>query len=205
MGTDKRIAVYLRVSTQDQSTELQRREIEAYLKARGWHQVTIYEDKLSGTHGNRIQFKCLMSDVRQRHIDLVICWKLDRLFRSLKDLISTLQEFSDLGVEFISLKDNIDLTTSAGRLMLHILGAFGEFEAALIKERVMAGLCAAKAKGKRLGRPKTRDDIKIVSLRAQGVSLRQIAAKLNTSVGAVQRALRVSKTPKSAVGKAQEF
>src|SRR5258708_1137164 len=125
----KRVAVYLRVSTQDQSTALQQQEIESYLIARGWTQTSYYEDKLTGTHGNRPQLKNLMSDVRQRQVDLVICWKLDRLFRSLKDLISTLQEFSELGVEFISLKDNIDLTTSAGRLMLHILGAFGEFEA----------------------------------------------------------------------------
>ena len=124
MNTSKRIGIYLRVSTQDQATELQRNEIQKFLDARGWTTTFIYEDKATGTNGNRTAFKKLMADARQRKVDVVICWKLDRLFRSLKDLISTLQEFNELGIDFISLKDNIDLTTSAGRLMLRIIGAF---------------------------------------------------------------------------------
>jgi DNA invertase Pin-like site-specific DNA recombinase len=111
----KRIALYLRVSTQDQSTELQYGELLKYIEARGLPAPTIYQDKSTGTNGNRPAFKQLMTDIRLRKVDLVICWKLDRLFRSLKDLIATLQEYNELGVEFISLKDNIDMTTSAGR------------------------------------------------------------------------------------------
>jgi DNA invertase Pin-like site-specific DNA recombinase len=170
MKSIARVALYLRVSTQDQSTELQSNELLKYIEARGLPDPIIYQDKSTGTNGNRPAFKQLMADIRQRKVDLVICWKLDRLFRSLKDLIATLQEWNELGVEFISLKDNIDLTTSAGRLMLHIIGAFGEFEASLIRERVRAGLANAKAHGKRLGRPPTIDAVHVRKLRAAGLS-----------------------------------
>ena len=125
----------------------------------------------------------------------MLAWKLDRLFRSLKDLVITLQDLSELGVDFISLKDNIDMTTSSGRLLTHLLGAFAEFEASLIRERVKAGLAHAKSKGQRLGRPKVRDDTRIEELRAQGLSIQAIADRLGVSKAAVQRALTaVSKT-----------
>jgi len=196
MEVDKKIGIYVRVSTSDQSTDLQEREVLAYVKARGWSQITVYEDKLSGTHDNRPMLKKLLSDARQRKLDVVICWKLDRLFRSLKGLILTLQEFQELGVAFISLRDNLDLTTATGRLMAHILGAFGEFEASVIRERVVAGLANAKARGRVLGRPRRRDDEKIGVLRSQGLSIRQIARQLGISKGAVQRSLTsVPKTP----------
>ena len=93
----KRVGIYLRVSTLEQSTELQFREIDAYLKARGLHISKIYEDKLSGTTSNRPMLKSLMADARERKLDIVICWKLDRFFRSLKDLVGTLQELTELG------------------------------------------------------------------------------------------------------------
>ena len=189
----KRIALYVRVSTSDQSTELQIRELTQFVQARGWPHPKIYEDKATGTNGNRPQLKQLLSDARQRKLDIVIIWKLDRLFRSLKDLISSLHEFTELGVDFISLKDNIDLTTSSGRLMMHMLGAFAEFEASLIKERVKAGLRNAKAKGKRLGRPQLRNDDRIIELRAKGKTIRQIAEALNVSKSTV--AFVVSRKP----------
>jgi len=190
MAAQKRIALYVRVSTSDQSTELQLRELIQFVQARGWPEPKIYEDKATGTNGNRPQLKQLLLDARQRRIDVVIIWKLDRLFRSLKDLISTLQELNELGVDFISLKDNIDLTTSSGRLMMHMLGAFAEFEASLIRERVRAGLRNAKAKGKKLGRPKKRNDEYICFLSKQGLSSRKIAEKINMCPTVVQRSLR---------------
>jgi DNA invertase Pin-like site-specific DNA recombinase len=193
MAPGKRIAVYVRVSTSDQSTELQIRELSQFIHARGWDSFKVYEDKATGTNGNRPHLKQLLLDARQRKLDIVIIWKLDRLFRSLKDLITTLQEFTELGVDFISLKDNIDLTTSSGRLMMHMLGAFAEFEASLIKERVRAGLRNAKAKGKRLGRPQRRNDSQIIELRAQGKTVRQIAQSLNLSKSTV--AFVVSRKP----------
>lgn len=193
-----RIACYCRVSTLDQSVDLQKREILEYVRARGWSDVAFYEDQATGTTTNRPQFRRLIDDARSRRIDLVICWKMDRMARSLKDLVNTLQEFTDLGVSFIALRDNIDLTTSAGKLMANIIGAFAEFEVNLIRERVRSGLANAKAKGKRLGRPKSRNDAEIIQLRAQGMSIRQIAKQLNISKGAVQRSLgAVPKTHKN--------
>ncbi len=186
----KRIAIYVRTSTIDQNTELQKRELQEYLKLRpDWLLVKIYEDHASGTNGQRLQLQELLKDCRHRKVDVVLCWKLDRFFRSLKMLLNTLQELDEIGVKFISLKDQIDFTTSAGRLMFHMIGAFGEFEAALIKERVNAGIANAKAKGKVFGRPKNRDDRKIIEFRATGMSISKIAKALNISTGSVQAAL----------------
>lgn len=189
----ERIAVYLRVSTQDQSTELQKREILQYVQSRGWGPPQIYEDKATGTNANRPMLKALLGDCRERKVDVVIAWKLDRFFRSLKDLVTTLQELTELGIDFISLKDHIDLSTSSGRLMMHMLGAFAEFEASLIRERVRAGLRNARAKGKVLGRPKERDDDRIHLLRYQGVSIKQIARELGIAKSTVQDSLRAGK------------
>lgn len=196
MEAKKRVAVYLRVSTHEQSTDLQMNDLIQFVEARGWKVFKVYEDSASGTNSNRPALKQLLSDVKHRKVDVVLCWKLDRFFRSLKDLLVTLQELSDLGVEFVALKDAIDQTTSSGRLMTHLLAAFAEFEASLIRTRVKAGLYAAKRKGRRLGRPKQRDDTQIHSLRAQGLSHRAIAQRLGISKGSVQKALAVGpKTP----------
>lgn len=194
MSKQKRVGAYLRVSTNDQSTEMQRREIEQYLAARGWESVSFYEDKATGTTAERPMLKELLRDARSRKIDVVIVWKLDRFFRSLKGLVLTLQEFSELGIDFVSLKDGIDLSTSAGRLMTHIIGAFAEFEASVIRERVRAGLANAKAKGKTLGRPKNRNDAQIHALHVQGLSLRKIARQLNISLGSVTSSIAVLKS-----------
>jgi len=189
------IGCYLRVSSDSQSTDMQRRELDEYAKARGWKAVRYYEDKaMTGTNANRPMLQQLLSDVHRRKIEIVLIWKLDRLFRSLRDLVNTLQLFSELGVSLISFKENIDMSSSSGRLLVHLLGAFSEFEASLIRERVRAGLRNAKAKGKRLGRPKKRDDEKIIALRKRGLSIRQISKELCISIGAIQRCLAVSKT-----------
>ena len=188
----KRVAIYVRVSTQDQSCELQQRDISNYVASRGWVVECIYEDKATGTNGNRAGLKEMMVAVRRRQVDVVICWKLDRLFRSLKDIVGTLQEFNELGVEFVSLRDNVDLTTSSGRLMFHIIGAFGEFEASLIRERVRAGIKNAKEKGIRFGRPRLNMEVKIRELRAFGKSYRAIQKELNVSSGTVRRALQIA-------------
>lgn len=187
---DKRIGVYLRVSTVGQSTELQRKEIENYLIARGWLSWTIYEDKLTGTTSQRPALKHMMKDAKERKLDLIICWKMDRLFRSLKDLVTTLQELSEYGVEFVSLKDQIDLTTASGRLMTHLLAAFAEFEASLIRERVCAGLANAKRNGVVLGRPTVINKNEVVRLKGQGLSLSEIAAQINSTKSAVSKTLK---------------
>ena len=186
----QRVAIYLRVSTVGQSCDLQRSEIESYLRTRGWLAWRFYEDKQTGTNGNRPALKQMMTDARARKLDFIVVWKLDRMYRSLKDLVTTLQELEELKVTFISLKDSIYMTSASGRLMTHLLAAFAEFEATLIKERVIAGLANAKRKGIRLGRPQivNADDVRL--LHASGLSLGQIAKRLSISKSAVHKTIR---------------
>lgn len=195
MSKPMRAGIYLRVSTQDQSTDMQLADIQEFAMLRGWTVIGIYEDKATGTNAQRPQLKRLMQDARARKFDIIIAWKLDRFFRSLKDLVLTLEELENLSVQFVSLKDQIDLTTAAGRLLMQIIGAMAEFEASLIQERVRAGLAAAKAKGVQLGRPsKGVDQKQVLSLRNQGKTFRQIAELLGVSPGTIHALTSVQKT-----------
>jgi DNA invertase Pin-like site-specific DNA recombinase len=142
----------------------------------------------------------MLTDSRDGKIDVIVCWKLDRLFRSLKDLMNTLQELTDLHVEFVALKDNIDLTTNTGRLLTHILGAFAEFEASIIRSRVNAGLAEAKRKGIKLGRRKTRPCALIQELRKNGYSYRRIADLAGCSISTVWEEIKSNE-----FGKPQEL
>lgn len=184
-----RIAIYLRCSTQEQSTDLQRIEIQRLADQRGWTDLTFFEDKASGTSTKRPQFAALLTGARKGLLDVIIVWRLDRFARSLKDLVTTLHELSELNVAFVSVRDQIDLTTSTGRLMLHLLGAFSQFEADLIRDRVRAGLMAARAKGRRLGRPRSISAGDVHRLRRDGLSIREIASRLKVSKSAVHKTL----------------
>lgn len=171
-------AIYLRVSTNEQSTESQWGEIKSYLESKGYINYKIYEDKATGTNGNRPKLKELLLDCKSGQIERVVCYKLDRFFRSLKDLVNTLQQLDELKITFIALRDNIDLSTASGRLMMHMIGAFAEFEASLIRERVKSGLKAAVARGVILG-PKRKHEPTLARLmRKQGHSIREIGKKL---------------------------
>lgn len=187
------IAVYLRVSTNDkgQDTAMQLREIEAFLKAKNLTEFKIYEDKgFSGTKANRPALNQLMKDCRVGKISEVICWKLDRLFRSLKHLMNTLAEFETHSVKFVALKDGIDLSTASGRLMMQMIGAFAEFEASVIKERVIAGIENAKAKGICLGRPMARGAHVMAKLRSEGLSIRAIAQQMELPKSTIHNGLK---------------
>lgn len=186
---------YCRVSTTDQSTSIQKDDLKAYAKARGWELLKVYEDKLTGTNSNRPDLKKLMADARQRKFDIIVCWKLDRFFRSLRDIVNTLHELEQLGIQFVSFKDNIDLTTSSGRLMVHLIAAFAEFEASLIKERVTAGVRRKISKTGSWGRKSNRDDQKISELKLKGLSNRVIAKRLNISEATVRRSLKSASSP----------
>ena len=175
MQKKTRVAIYVRVSTTDQSCELQIQEIKKFLKAKDWQIVHLYEDQATGTNSNRPRLQKMLLDATEDKFDVIVSWKLDRLFRSLKDLINTLQTLNELDIDFVSVKDNLDLSTSTGRLMAHIIGAFAEFEAAIIKERVVAGLNAAKAYGKKLGRPRSRPSDLIRALYNSDHTYAQIA------------------------------
>lgn len=187
-----RTAIYARVSTNGhgQDVSLQTREQRQYIERRGWTLADEYVDSgVSGAKDSRPELNRLMADAKRRKFDVVLVWKLDRFGRSLKHLINALAEFEALGIAFISLTDNLDLSTPSGRLMFQIIGAMAEFERGLIQERVKAGMRNAAAKGKAIGRPKANvDALQIARLRDSGASLRTIAAELGVSLGTIHSA-----------------
>lgn len=190
VGSMKRTALYIRVSSVDQNPEMQLRELEAFIAARGWALHKVYQDTLTGTNSERPALKSLLEDARKRRFDIVLSWKIDRFFRSLRDLVVTLQELNDLGVSFVSYNDPaIDMSIPSGRLMIHIIGAFAEFEASLIKMRVRAGIANARTKGKHLGRPQQIDRVRVLALRQQGLSLRAIALEVGATKAGVSKIL----------------
>lgn len=189
-----RVAIYARVSTGEQSTDSQLHELRAYTEHRGFHVTREYVDQVSGDVRRRRrapEFEALMADARRRRFDCVLVWKYDRFARTLGALIAALQEFRDVGVDFISHTQAIDTTTPMGRLFFHVIGSFAEFEREVIVERVKAGLANARAKGKRLGRP-VRDPgaaARVAALRGDGMSLRAIAVAEGLSASGVRKML----------------
>jgi len=187
-----RVALYARVCTlNNQDPEMQLSELREYAAHRGWQIVEEFTNQgVSGCKESRPALNRLMADACRRRFDAILVWKIDRFGRSLKHLVNALAELAALGVAFISLRDNLDLSTPSGRLMFQIIGAMAEFERALIQERVRAGLRNARSKGKKLGRPRvTVDASKIASLRAQGRSWGEIVEEMGIGNGTAQRAL----------------
>jgi len=177
-----KIAVYGRVSTNKQECETQLVDLREYAAQRGFEIVEEYVDRLTGTKDSRPALNRLMLDAKQRKFDAVLVWKLDRWGRSLQHLVNSLAELQALGVQFISFRDGLDLTTPAGRLQFHIIAAMAEFERSLIVERTKAGLRRARREGKTLGRPTAEVDLaKVRKLQSAGLSLRAIAAKVGWS------------------------
>ncbi|MGB8989945.1 MAG: recombinase family protein [Candidatus Sulfotelmatobacter sp.] len=186
----KRVALYARVSTSNgqQDPEMQLRELREYAKHRELIIVDEYIDRMTGSKDSRPALNRLMADASRRKFDGVLVWKLDRFGRSLRHLVNAIAELEALGVAFISFRDNLDLTTPSGRLMFQIIGAMAEFERALIQERVRAGLRNARAKGKKLGRPRAIVNIEeIAELREQGLSWARITNQTGASKGTAQR------------------
>ena len=178
-----RIATYSRVSTLNQDTDMQTRELREYCARRDWDLVHEYVDEgVSGAKESRPALNSLMLDARKRRFDAIAVWKFDRMARSVTHLLRVLEEFRSLGIEFISLSESIDTSTPTGKMVFTVLGAVAELERSLISERVRAGLRNARAKGKTLGRPKcdvSRSEIQ--RLRAQGASWRVIGRNLGVS------------------------
>lgn len=176
-----RAAIYARVSTANgQDPTVQTRELEEYCARRGWQVAGTYIDiGISGTKEKRPQLDRLMVDAHRRRFDTVAVWRFDRMARSVSHLLRVLETFNALSVQFVSLSEQLDTTVPAGKMVFTVLGAVAELERSLIVERVKAGLRNAKAKGKRLGRPKvTVDASRIAILRAQGRSWRSIATEM---------------------------
>src|SRR5450755_3616734 len=176
----KRAAIYVRVSTLEQDTDLQETELRQYAESRGWDYI-VYRDKgQSGAKNDRPALNAMLNDLRRRKFDVVVVWALDRLARSLRQLLTIGEECQSLGVDLVSLRQNIDTTLPAGRLTFQILGAVAEFERELLRDRVKAGMAQARRVGKHIGRPARRrlsgaDVEKIRLLRSQGRSVRRIA------------------------------
>ncbi len=182
-------AIYARVSTLDQEPENQLQELRRYVEARGWTAQEFVDHGVSGTKDRRPALDRLIRDAKRRKVDTVVVWRLDRLGRSLKHLVTLLDELQALGVGFVSLGEGIDLQTPAGRLQLHILAALSEFERARIAERVAAGLARAKRQGTKLGRPRVEVSADALAS-VQGLSTRQAAVRLGISASTVRRRLR---------------
>lgn len=198
----KRVALYLRVSTDGQTTSNQQRELHEAAQREGWRVVAVYEDQgISGAKGRdkRPAYSKLLKAVTRREIDLVAAWSVDRLGRSLVDLLSFLQELHAKDVGLYLHQQGIDTTTPAGRAMFQLLGVFAEFERSMIQERVRAGLQRAKAQGKQLGRPKVGPTLEaeVRRLRAQGVGVRKTARLAGVGVSVVQRLGRECDIPTS--------
>jgi DNA invertase Pin-like site-specific DNA recombinase len=185
-------AIYARVSTSNngQDPTMQTREIREYIQRRGWEFAGEYVDiGISGTKEKRPELDRMMQDAHKRKFDSVIVWKFDRFARSVSHLLRALETFNALGVAFVSLSESLDTSTPAGKMVFTVLGAVAELERSLIVERVKAGLRNAKAKGKKLGRPREIvDTAKIAKLRTQGRSWRKIARQMGISARTARRA-----------------
>jgi len=193
----KRVALYLRVSTKGQSVENQRRDLELVAKRSGWRVVEIYKDSgISGAKGRdqRPGFDRLMKDATRRQFDVVAAWSVDRLGRSLQDLVTSLGELHTLGVDLYLHQQAIDTTTPSGKALFQMMGVFAEFERAIIRERVNAGLARAKATGVKLGRKPVGSETerRIRELRATGMGILKIARELGVGTSVVQRVVGVA-------------
>ena len=181
-----RAAIYARVSTigQGQSPEMQVRELREYCERRGWQIAGEYVDAgISGAKDSRPELNRLMADAHRRRFDAVVVWKFDRFARSVSHLLRALETFNALGVGFVSLSEQMDTSTPTGKMVFTVLGAVAELERSLIAERVRAGLRNARAKGKRLGRPRVSlDASRVVRLRAQGCTIRETGPPPKTAV-----------------------
>jgi DNA invertase Pin-like site-specific DNA recombinase len=186
-----RVAIYARVSTKDQSCELQIRDLRAYCAARGFEPAREYIDVgQSGAKEFRPELNKLMEEARKRRFDAIVVWRFDRFARSTKHLLLALEEFRSLGIQFISYQENMDTSSPLGQALFTIVSAVAQLERDLIRERVSAGLRNARANGKKLGRPKSAvGRERILELKAQGRSLRQIAANLGVGYGTVRARL----------------
>ncbi len=187
-----RVALYARVSTTDQSTDSQLLDLRRYVADRGWRTFKEYADNgISGTKDNRPALNELMDDAKKRRFDVLLVWRFDRFARSTKHLILALEEFKNLGIDFVSYQENIDTSSPLGSAIFTIISAVAQLERDIIVERVKAGLRRAKAQGKRLGRPRASIDLeKLHRLHCEGLSHRQIAVELGISHASVGRMLR---------------
>lgn len=196
MPTKHRVAVYARVSTRDQSCEMQLHALRQMAEQRGWIVVGEYVDIVSGAKNRRPELDKLNKAVNRGRIDVVAVWRFDRFARSVRHLVMALDEFRARGVDFVSMEDGIDTSTPTGRFTFHVIAAVAELEREIIRERTRTGLAAAKRRGARVGRPKAKvDPDDVAALRAEGKTVREIAKALGVGIGTVHRLLAAVPKP----------
>lgn len=188
----KKAALYARVSTNNgsQDTEVQLSQLRRYCSQRGWCIYKEYIDHISGAKEQRPGFQSMMADARQCKVDAVLVWKFDRFARSTKALITALEEFNELGVDFISFSEQVDTSTPMGKAMFTMISAIAEFERSLIAERVSAGLARARERGVRIGRPRAGFDVnRALKMKAEGQSWAELAKALKVSSSTLRRTI----------------
>jgi DNA invertase Pin-like site-specific DNA recombinase len=200
-----RAAVYARVSTTEQTCENQLLELRRYCEARAWVASEYVETGVSGAKDRRPALDTLLKDARRRRFDVLVCWRLDRLGRNLRHLVTMLEELQGLGIVFVSLGEGIDCTTPAGKLQLHILAALAEFERGRLRERVSAGLQRARAQGQRLGRPVRQLPAEVVQMALVGTGISEAARLLGVSRATAYRWLRQARAAQTTSENPSDF
>jgi DNA invertase Pin-like site-specific DNA recombinase len=194
----KRVVIYARVSTLDQTVDNQLIELRDHCSKMGWEIVKEYVDEgLSGTlsREKRPSFNAMIKDGFRKKFDTVVCWDISRIGRSMKELIMFLSDMKDRGIGICSVRQGFDTSTSMGEIMFQFVGILSSWEREMIRERTLAGLERAKSEGKTLGRRKVTDNVmtaKIIELRNEKKSIRAIAAVVGVSVGTVSKTLKVA-------------
>lgn len=188
----KRAALYLRVSTDEQNCDMQERDLLRLAQQRGLEVVKTYRDTgVSGAKASRPAFDEMLKDAKRGRFDVLLAWKLDRLGRSLSNLLRLLEDLRVWNIGLISHSESLDLDSPSGRLMFQLVSAFSEYEREIIRSRVKSGLAAARARGRKLGRPGVRVDREQVrAFRAAGMSYPAIAQRVGASYGSIYRACR---------------
>ena len=189
------VAAYARVSTEHQELDVQFAEIRQYVTLRGWTLVATYAEVASGAKGTRPEFRRLLADAARRKFAAVIVQRFDRAARSVKQLVETLDHLRRCRVAFVSIKEDVDTSTPAGELIFHVMAAIGQFERALIGDRIRSGLQRARALGKVVGRPRTGIHAdQVLALRREGFSYRAIGRRLTISPALAHRLARQPST-----------
>ena len=186
----KRVVLYARVSTAEQTTENQLQELRSVAERHGWEVIEEFVDNgISGAKASRPAFDRLLQGVVRKDFDLIMCWSVDRLGRSLRHLVDFLGDIHEKNIDLYLHQQGLDTSTASGKALFQMLGVFAEFERAMIQERVKAGLARAKAQGKRLGRPpvSARIEYRVRKAREKGMGIKRIANQVGIGVGTVQR------------------
>jgi DNA invertase Pin-like site-specific DNA recombinase len=186
-----RAARYLRVSRVDQDPKLQEDETADFVTRRGWKLSNTYVDHgVSGSRERRPELDRLLQDARRRRFDLLVVYRADRLFRSMKHMVMTLDDLASWGIGFVSVTEPFDSTSSSGKLLIHLVSAMAEFERSILIERTKSGMSAARRRGSRIGRPPARIDLdRVAELRAEGRTLREVARELGVGAATIHRAM----------------